>query len=147
MAGRPPSEGDGLGKKVGVTAAVLDNARFKPLELYYDLVLDDLSSRCHDLGVRLVLVHLVPPVEKSWPERDRAQAKLQTSLEAIAESHAIELVDTTAFFAGHTEWILPGDGHLNPTGNRELADFLQITLKIAGKPEPRRQQVDSVRLP
>ena len=128
VAGRLPADGDGLDNKVGVTAAVLDDVRFEPVKRYYDLVLDDLSRRCDDLGVRLVLVHLVPPVEKSWPERDRAQAKLQSSLEAIAEGHDLELVDTTAFFVGRTDWIHPGDGHLNPTGNRALADFLQSTV-------------------
>jgi len=124
VAGRLPADGDGRGDKVGVTAAVLEDARFEPVERYYDLVLDDLSRRCDDLGVRLVLVHLVPPVEKSWPERDRAQAKLQISMEAIADRHDLELVDTTTFFAGRIGWILTGDGHLNPTGNRELAAFL-----------------------
>ena len=111
-----------------VPGAVLDNARFEPLERYYDLILGDLSRRCRDLGIRLVLVHLVPPDQKSWRERDRAQTRFQTSLEAIAERHTIELVDTNAFFAGHTEWILVGDGHLNPTGNRELAAFLHTTV-------------------
>jgi hypothetical protein len=111
-----------------VPGAVLDNARFEPLERYYDLILDDLSRRSRDLGVRLVLVHLVPPVQKSWRERDRAQTRFQTSLEAIAERHTIELVDTSAFFVGHTEWILPGDGHLNQTGNREFAAFLDSNV-------------------
>jgi len=41
---------------------------------------------------------------------------------------AFSKYDTTAFFAGRTEWILPGDGHLNPTGNRELAAFLHTAV-------------------
>ena len=109
-----------------VSGAVLDDARFLSVEHYYDRVLEDFSSRCRDLEVRLVLVHLVPPVQKSW--RDRAQAKLGRSLSATAGRHGLELVDTTAFFAGRTEWILPGDGHLNPTGNRELAAFLHTVV-------------------
>ena len=120
LIGRDSTQGD-----TSVPGAVLDNARFDPLERYYDLILDDLSGRCRDLGVRLVLVHLVPPTQKSWRERDRAQVKLGRSLGATAGRHGLELVDTSAFFAGRTEWILPGDGHLNPTGNRELAAFLQ----------------------
>ncbi len=60
--------------------AVLDNSRFAPIEHYYDTVLADLAERCDRLGTRLVVIHLVPPAEKEWRERDRAQAKLQRSL-------------------------------------------------------------------
>ena len=80
----------------------------------------------------MVVIHLVPPVEKPWPERDRAQAKLQNSLEVIADRHDLEVVDTKAFFAGQIDWILAGDGHLNPTGNRELARFLAASCKNRG---------------
>ncbi len=125
MAARLPPGTDGHGAKVGVAAAVLDDDRFKPVEGYYDLVLGDLAGRCDDLGAELILIHLAPPVERSRPKRDRAQAKLQGSLEVLAANHGLELVDTTALFAGQTDWILAGDGHLNPNGNRELAAFIK----------------------
>ncbi len=119
---RPQPEGEPkLGNAMG---AVLDDSRFTPIELYYDTVLADLGNRCDRLGVRLVVVHLVPPTETEWRERDRAQAKLQRTLETICSRHGLELVDTGALFDGRTDWILPGDGHLNPAGHRALAGFL-----------------------
>ena len=104
--------------------AVLDNSRFAPIEHYYDTVLADLAERCDRLGVRLVVIHLVPPSEREWRGRDRAQARFQQSLETICARHGLELVDTCEFFEGRTDWILPGDGHFNPEGNRAFAGFL-----------------------
>jgi hypothetical protein len=123
----------GAGNAAG---AVLDDARFAPIERYYDTVLADLADRCDRLGVRLVVVHLVPPSEKDWRERDRAQVRLQRSLEAICSRHGLDLVDTRELFEGRTEWILPDDGHLNSAGHQALASFLH--REILGQPSPFR---------
>ena len=119
---RPPPEGEP--RPGNAMAAVLDDSRFAPIEFYHDTVLADLAERCDRLAVRLVVIHLVPPVEKEWPERDRAQARLERSLESICGRHGLEVVDTRDFFEGRTDWILPGDGHLNPAGHQALAAFL-----------------------
>ncbi len=111
-----------------VPAVVLDDSRFQPIEHYYDALLGDLASRCRQTGARLVLVHLVPPTARPWMERERAQTKLQASLQEICNRHQLELYDTTGFFQGKIEWILPGDGHFNPAGNRALADFLEANV-------------------
>lgn len=107
-----------------VPGAVLDDARFRPVAGYYESVLADLSKRCGDVGARLVVIHLVPPSESVWRARERAQTKLERELQRICERLSLEFVDTRAFFSGHHEWILPGDGHLNPAGHRALARFL-----------------------
>jgi hypothetical protein len=123
---RPQTEREPQGRpKTGnATDTVLDDSRFAPIERYYDTILADLVDRCDRLAVRLVVVHLVPPTEIGWRERDRAQAKLQQTLETICRRNGLELVDTRELFEGRTEWILPGDGHLNPAGHRALAEFL-----------------------
>lgn len=104
--------------------AVLDDSRFRSIELYYETVLSDLANRCNVLGTRLVVIHLVPPAGNQWRQRDRAQAKLQRSLETSCSNLDIELVDTREFLEGRAEWILPGDGHFNPEGNQAVAEFL-----------------------
>jgi hypothetical protein len=106
----------------------LDSVRFSPIERYYDNVLTDLATRCDRVGTRLVVVHLVPPAEKEWQQRALAQAKLHQSLESICAHHALELIDTRGLFDQRTEWILPGDGHLNPAGHRALAKFLALEV-------------------
>ena len=123
-------------KSVNAAGAVLDDSRFAPIESYYDSILADVDQRCDRLGVRLVVVHLVPPSDKEWRGRDRAQVKLQRSLEVICSRQGLELVDTREFFEGHTDWILPSDGHLNPEGNREFAEFL--SREVLGQPSPFR---------
>ena len=104
--------------------AVLDDSRFRSIELCYETVLSDLAHRCNVLGTRLVVIHHVPPAGNQWRQRDRAQAKLQRSLETSCSNLDIELVDTREFLEGRTEWILPGDGHFNPEGNQAVAEFL-----------------------
>jgi hypothetical protein len=120
---RPPQPAT-QNRLTGTFAAVLDDSRFEPTESYYELVLADVAERAKRIGARLVVIHLVPPVEKEWLERDRAQARLERSLESICGRHGLEVVDTRDFFEGRTDWILPGDGHLNPAGHRALASFL-----------------------
>jgi hypothetical protein len=111
-----------------VPDVVLDDSKFEPVERYYDALLGDLASRCRQTGARLVLVHLVPPTAKPWRQRERAQNKLQASLQEICNRNQLELYNTTDFFQGKIEWILPGDGHFNPAGNRALADFLEANV-------------------
>jgi hypothetical protein len=118
----------GLGHKPG---AVLERARFSPIKRYYDVVLADLATRCNQVGTRLAVVHLVLPAEKEWKQRALAQTQLQRALESICTRHDLELVDTRAFFDQRTEWILPGDGHLNPAGHRALARSLSQVLSQA----------------
>ena len=111
-------------KGEGIAFAALDDKVFGPVMGYYDLVIGDLSSRCSAVRAKLILVHLVPPPQNPWPARDQAQAKLRTHLEAISARYGVRFFDTTDLFSGRTEWILPGDGHFNPDGNRALASFL-----------------------
>ena len=120
----PPGQLGASSSDVSVPAAVLDDSLFRPIEKYIDLLLGDLAARCAEHRTRLAIIHIVPPVEAAWPARDRARAKLQRSLEGTCRLHGLELVDTADFFEGRTEWILPGDGHLNPSGHRALARFL-----------------------
>jgi hypothetical protein len=125
---RPPKDALGASpREVSVPAAVLDDSIFRPVEKYINLLVDDLAARCGRASTRLVIVHLVPPVETAWPARDQAQAKLLESLRGVCIRHGLELVDTAGFFEGHTEWILSVDGHLNPAGHRALAAFLADT--------------------
>jgi len=112
---RPPSS---------APQVVLDPELFGPVEAYYETLLGDLATRCSDRGTRLVVVHLIPASEVDWPQREQAQAKLQQTLETICSRHGLELVDTRELFEGRMDWILPGDGHLNPAGHRALASFL-----------------------
>ncbi|MCU0304911.1 MAG: SGNH/GDSL hydrolase family protein [Thermoanaerobaculales bacterium] len=114
--------------ETSVPEAVLDDGLFRPAERYLDLLIGDLALRTSHAGTRLIVVHLVPPVDKPWPARDRAQAKLQQSLDGICRRHGLELADTAAFFDGHLEWILPDDGHLNEEGHRALARFLATSV-------------------
>ena len=126
---RPPKGALGAGPaEVSVPVAVLDDSIFRPVEQYIDLLFEDLAARCGQTSIRLVIVHLAPPVETAWPARDRAQAKLLDSIRGICDRHGLELVDTSGFFEGHTESILAGDGHLNPAGHRALAAFLADTV-------------------
>lgn len=111
-------------RPTGTFAVVLDESRFAPIEIYYQTVLRDLAERAKRLGTRLVVIHLVPPIDQILPARDEAQGKLQASLRRICDRLHIDEIDTGGLFAGHTGWILPGDGHLNPDGHRALAGFL-----------------------
>jgi hypothetical protein len=113
---------------VSVPAAVLNDDVFRPVEQYVDVLFEDLAARCGEASIRLVIVHLVPPVETKWAARDRAQTELLGSLRETCDRHGVELVDTSGLFEGHSEWILPGDGHLNPAGHRALAAFLAQTV-------------------
>jgi hypothetical protein len=134
---RPPKRDD-LGRTdrrrlpSSAPLAVLDRELFGPINVYYDTVLGDLAARCTGRGTRLVVVHLVPPSEIDWPQRERAQEVLHRSLDAICSRHRIELVDTRPLFQDRTELILPGDGHLNPEGHRVLARFLAHKLLDQG---------------
>ncbi|MGH7343049.1 MAG: hypothetical protein ACREKH_21395, partial [Candidatus Rokuibacteriota bacterium] len=71
-------------------------------------------------GARLVMVPLA---------RDR-QLEI---LRSIAARHAIDLVDTSALYAGPS--FLPNDGHFTPHGARTMADL--IAADIARQPPPR----------
>jgi hypothetical protein len=62
--------------------------------------------------------------------------KLQQTLETICRRHELELIDTREFFNGRTDWILPGDGHFNPEGNRVFAEFL--SQGVLGQPSSLR---------
>jgi len=115
-----------------VPTVILDDSRFQPVEHYYGALIGDLASRCRQTGARLVLIHLVPPTARPWTQRERAQTKLRASLQEICNRHQLELYDTAGFFQGKTEWILPGDGHFNPAGNRALADFLEANVLDEG---------------
>jgi len=108
----------------GTFAAVLDDSRFAPVKRYYEVVLGDLAVRTQRLGSRLVIIHLALPSDQRTPGRDAAQTKLQASLQSMCGRLEIEERDTVGFFADHTGWILPGDGHLNAEGHRALAGYL-----------------------
>ena len=107
---RPPHESKTRpGNAMG---AVLDHSRFASIELYFDTVLADLAERCDRLGARLVVIHLIPPAEKEWRERDRAQAKLQRSL-------ADDLSPSRSRTGRHPR-VLRGTHRLDSPGRRTL---------------------------
>jgi hypothetical protein len=103
-----------------LTAAILEPARFAPIERYYRTVLADLARRCRERGSALALVLLEVP-DEVIPRATAAQARVRDLLGEVAREQGLRFVATRDAFAGCSDCFLPGDGHLSREGHRRLA--------------------------
>jgi hypothetical protein len=103
---------------------IADAGRFRIVSEYYDAVLEDLSRRCREQGVRLVLINLYLPKVLRQKIYYIASKKVNYLIKSICDRYDIEFFDTREVFLYKKGCYLKHDGHLSEKGHLLLAEFL-----------------------
>lgn len=114
--------------------AVLDEEIFAPLRDYYRVVLEDLSRRLTERGVRFSVAF----IEHFHPDAGlarQAQNKAGFHLSEICREIGVSYHSLRPALGRCKECFLPGDGHWSPEGHRRVAAFLDRAV-LAPRPTP-----------
>ena len=89
---------------------------------YYTLLFEDMLKRCRAAGCTVDVVYIDTATDTDY-WRDQ-QAKLGVFLSQLCARNHVPYYSTRDLLKDHPELSIPVDGHLNPLGNRALADFI-----------------------
>lgn len=94
---------------------------------YYTLLFEDLVKRARAAGCTVDVVYIDTATDTDY-WRDQ-QLKMGVFFKALCAKNKVPYYSTRELLKGHdAEYALPNDGHLNPAGNRALADFIAREL-------------------
>ena len=98
------------------------SGRFDSVAHYYTLLFEDLVKRCRQSGCRVDLVFIdVGAEDPMWRQEIEQMDQFFTQL---CQRNQVPYHNTQDLLRNRPDLTLPNDGHLNPAGNRALADFL-----------------------
>ncbi len=96
--------------------------KFAGISGYYQQLFGRMAEICRRHGTELIVVDV--DTASSHPEWQACQTIFSRFLSQLCRRQQLRYVSLRSFFQGHPERVLEGDGHLNPVGNQDLANFL-----------------------
>lgn len=98
------------------------SGRFDSVAHYYTLLFEDMVRRCRETGCQVDLVFVDVGAEESMWRQEIDQ--MDRFFAQLCRRNGVPYHSTKDLLRNRPDLTLANDGHLNPAGNRALADFL-----------------------
>lgn len=102
--------------------------KYEPLRKYYESLFSRLAETCRANGTELVVVDV--DTASQHPEWSACQTVFTKFLRQLCRRERLRYLSLRPLFQGHPERQLEGDGHLNASGNKVLAEMLVRDTKF-----------------